>query len=408
MFRTSVRVIVVALLGVGVATSPSSASSRRCEDNAKADSYLSQPVTGMTAAVIADDYLNEEILPKADESIRRFWQEFATSDKDVASLVATWKASPVAKTAVVEHRELIETLRQLRATVIAFEEARESPEKAAEILAGKWNDWRARHMSREEFVKQFLTEVSGRRKNGVPIYGATLQAAQALRNRLDNLNDAAGRRNPPETTYEMWMWDSYLRQKSVLAKVEALQAMPKGKAYWNDYVIDRMTTVKCVGAKLDSTDVVEAVAKLMFPTEGYSNPKFFRAIYEGRTQGMHVSQVGLYLTAFLSMFTNADDDAAECRNVVSKATLFRIAGAGSKDMLGQIFGGLAQAHRNQGGGRDGLFAQGFNAGAGTFGGMALSEAQAQADAQLFYNRHGCDSPVAHRFFSKISDFAKKE
>jgi TPR repeat protein len=142
-----------------------------------------------------------------------------------------------------------------------------------------------------------------------------------------------------------------------------------------------------------------------FPTVGYSNPEFFQAIYEGRTEGVRVSQVGFYLTAFLSMFTNAD--IRECRNVVGKATLYRIAGAGSADVLGQILGGLVQAHRSQGGSRDDLFGQGFSAGAGSFGGMMLSEASAQADAQLFYDRHGCNSAVANRFFGNISKFASQ-
>ena len=49
--------------------------------------------------------------------------------------------------------------------------------------------------------------------------------------------------------------------------------------------------------------------------------------------------------------------------------------------------------------------QGFNAGAETFGGMMLSQASAEADARLFYSRHGCDSPVAARFFNNVADFA---
>jgi hypothetical protein len=152
--------------------------------------------------------------------------------------------------------------------------------------------------------------------------------------------------------------------------------------------------------------VGEIIGRLVFPTEGYSNPAFFRAIFDGRTEGMHVSQVGFYLTAFLSIFANAED-APECRTVVSQATLMRIAGAGSVDLFGQILGGLVDAHRNRGGSRDDLFGQGFGAGSKTFGGMMLSEVSAKADAQLFYSRHGCRSPVAVRFFGNVSDFAHK-
>lgn len=412
MFRTTAKATLAALLAVGLATSTSSASTRQCEDNAKAELYLTQPVDRMTPAAIADNYLDEKVLPKADDSLRRFWQEFGTSNESVTSLVENWNASRVAKNAVADREEFIETLRQVRATIFAFEDARETPEHAAEILAGKWDDWRAEHMSREEFIQQYLAEVSDRRKDSVPVYGAILHAAQALLNRLDDLHGAAGLRTSPEDLYQMWSWDSYLRGKSASVQVDTLRTMRDGMAYWNDYLIGRRTTIRCLGARLDNSGsphadpstVSETIANLLFPTEGYTNPKFFRAIYEGRTEEMRVSQVGLYLTTFLSMFTNAKD-APECRNVVSQTTLFRIAGGGSQDVLGRIFGGLAQAHRNRGGNRDDLFGQGFDAGTGTFGGMILSEASAEADAQLFYSRHGCDTPVATRFFGNISDFA---
>jgi hypothetical protein len=374
--------------------------------------YLSQPVDGMTPAAIADDFLPEEVQATADDSVQRFWQEFATSDKDVAALLENWNADPAAKKAVADRRQFIEALRQLRATIIAFEDARETPEKAAEILAGKWNDWRAEHMSRAEFVHGFLAEVSDRTDRGVPVYGATLQAAQALRNRLDDLSDAAGGRNPPEDTYEMWLWDSYLRGKAAAAEVDALRRLPDGDGLWNDYVGERRNTIRCVAAELDNDgspptnplSAGETIARAAFPAQGYSNPAFFRAIYDGETQGMKVSQVGFYLTAFIKMFTNSD--IAECQNVVSYETLFRIAGAGSMNVLQQIFGGLAQAHQG-GGSRDDMFGQGFAAGAGTFGGMMLDQASAETDAQTFYDRHGCDSPVANRFFGNITDFARQ-
>jgi len=406
------KTIGVALLVAGLATNASWASSRHCEDNAKADLYLSQPVDGMTPAAIADNFLREEVGTTADDSVQRFWQEFATSDKDVAALVENWDADPATKKAVADRRQLIEALRRLRATIIAFEDARATPENAAQILAGKWNDWRAEHMSRAEFVHGFLSEVSDRTDQGVPVYGATLQAAQALRNRLDDLNDAAGGRNPPEDRYEMWLWDSYLRGKAASAEVDALRRLPDGDGLWNDYVGERRNTIRCVAAELDSNgspqtnplSVGETIARAAFPTQGYSNPAFFRAIYDGETQGMKVSQVGFYLTAFIKMFTNSD--IPECQNVVSYETLLRIAGAGSMDVLQQIFGGLAQAHQG-GGGRDDMFGQGFAAGAGTFGGMILDEASAQTDAQTFYDRHGCDTAVANRFFGNVTEFARQ-
>lgn len=396
------------LITTGFGASATVAASRNCEDSASATLYLSQQVEGMTAAAIADDFLKGEVLPDIEESLRDFWQAFGTSEEEIGALVEGWSASETAKNAVLDRSEFIEMLRRLRATIIAFEAAREAPESAAELLAGDWNDWRAEHMTREAFVQSFLGEVSARIGTGVPEYGATLQAAQATRNRLDDMHGAAGLRNPPDDVNEMWLWDLYLRGKAVVGEVAALRAMRDGVAYWNEYVIGRRTTIRCTAASLegggDPASVEDTIARLMFPTAGYSNPEFFQAIYDARTEGMRVADVGFYLTAFLSMFTNAD--IPECQRVVSETTLYRIASAGSADLLGQIFGGLLEAHRGDGS-RDDLFGHGFQAGAGTFGGMMLSEASAQSDAQLFYDRHGCDSPVADRFFGNISDFAAK-
>ena len=393
MFSSILKASVVSLLGIAIATAPSSAAGGQCEQNTKADRYLSEHVDGMTAAVIADYYLNHEVLPKADANIQLFWKEFGTSDKDLASLLATWNASAEAKKAVADQTERVEALRQLRATIFAYEGTRESPEKIAALFAAQ----ELSQVGRERVTKQFLAEVSERLENGVSAYAAALQAAQVLQNDVDRVRSPGLALPEPENTYSMWSWDDYVRRKFAVTNVDTLKKMALGKALWNDYLINRISTIKCVGAKL-GPDLEETISQVTFPTEGYSNPTFFRKIYEGRTQDMQVSQVGVYLTAFLSMFTNADEGASGCRNVVGEAALLRIAGAGSAEMLDKVMGGFARAHRQ---------GDGFRAGVSTFGGMLLNETSAKADAQLFYNRHGCQSPVASRFFGNISDFAMK-
>jgi hypothetical protein len=36
--------------------------------------------------------------------------------------------------------------------------------------------------------------------------------------------------------------------------------------------------------------------------------------------------------------------------------------------------------------------------------MLADDVTAENDAQLFYERHGCESPVARRFFGNLEDF----
>lgn len=139
-----------------------------------------------------------------------------------------------------------------------------------------------------------------------------------------------------------------------------------------------------------------------FVSTGYTYPQFFEAIWQGQTAKHKPDDYGMYLTSFLSMFTNADE--AACRRVVGPATVGRVAASGAVDSLGRLFGGMARAHENRGGSRDDMFAQGSKAGAGTIGGMAAQEMGGQRDAQLFYDRHGCASAAARRFFSNLEAF----
>jgi len=246
----SAAVVAANMLGAAV----TDAATRRCDDTTAATHYLVQPVEGMTPAVIADDFVTEVVLLAEDEHIRRFWDEFGPRDDDLEAVVAGWNASRVAKNAVTDRRLFVETLRQLHATIEAFERARQTPEAAGEAIAGEWNDWRGSHMTRAEFIRRFLAEVASRHDRGVPLYGAVLQAAQAMRNRLDDLHGAAGLRDAPDNPFQMWMWDSYIRRQAAADEIARLRSMRDGEAYWNEYLVARRNTIRCVAARRQGTE----------------------------------------------------------------------------------------------------------------------------------------------------------
>jgi hypothetical protein len=143
-------------------------------------------------------------------------------------------------------------------------------------------------------------------------------------------------------------------------------------------------------------DVREDLARVTFWPEGYSNPAFFKAVWDG--QGAAVNrQNSLYLQHFLTMFRSTGD----CVRVVNDRFFGRLSQQASMDMLGNMLGGLAGAQRGRSGNLDNAFSEGLAAGQAFTGGLIGSTADAKTDAQLFYDRHGCDSPVARRFFGNL-------
>jgi hypothetical protein len=138
----------------------------------------------------------------------------------------------------------------LRRAIEAFEGRRPSAEEAAEIAAGDWSGWRAGLMPRDDFVRGFLAEVA-RRAASQGEYAASLQAAQAMRNRLDDLYGAAGSRQPPEDPSAMWLWDQHMRTPGAADAVDRLTSLPDGEWLWNRYLIGRKTAIACA---LDAID----------------------------------------------------------------------------------------------------------------------------------------------------------
>ncbi|MEM9633231.1 MAG: hypothetical protein AAGA50_18010 [Pseudomonadota bacterium] len=171
-----------------------------------------------------------------------------------------------------------ETVSVLREAITAFEGTRPSSEQAAEIAAGEWKGWRAKHMSREEFVSGFLDEVE-RRKSSVGDYAASLQASQAMRNRLDDLHGAAGGRTPPEDVLMMWLWDQTMRTPAAKAELKRLYDLPDGKWVWGRYVMGRKAALRCA---LEAV-VAAGPAPVAVDRHLFKQPNTFVPLAEGKT-----------------------------------------------------------------------------------------------------------------------------
>lgn len=209
---------------------------RRCDGGGKLTSYVSGAIDGPAPAAIAEAWMKGGVPRDADPA----------------------------------------TVSALREAIEAFERQRPSGERAAEIAAGDWTGWRAKLMSRDEFVRGFLDEV--RRRAGSGEYAAILQAAQAMRNRLDNMYGAAGTRDRPEDPYVMWLWDLHLRLPGAAKEIARLKALPDGEWLWGRYTIGRKTAIACALDNMSPlTDVAATVDRSLF-----RKPDVIAALAAGR------------------------------------------------------------------------------------------------------------------------------
>ena len=149
-------------------------------------------------------------------------------------------------------------------------------------------------------------------------------------------------------------------------------------------------------------DAHSELQELIFDPSGYSSPQFFSAMFDGRLSDINAGSASVYLGEFMQLFHNTPD----CQDVVSDYAMGHLLMGEEFGALGQMFAGLAQAHS---GGDNGDFGQdaqqGWNAGMATTNGLLVQVSDARADAQLFYNREGCDSPVSRQFFHNVESFA---
>lgn len=397
-------------LGVSVALllalAGEAAGLERCEPAQTTFDRMIGRATAPPPELIADAFILQGPLAGRAEVLTRFWIDNGGEPGDLAPLIAAWPVGSADRAAVAEEEALLETLRAIRHFVVAFEGPPPAAEEAAERLSARLP---AAMMSRDAYRAEFLAETRRiAERRGVSTYAAVLMAAQVMRNRLDELQGVpAGALPAADDAYQMRLWDQSIRQEPLRPEIERLRELPNGAALVNDYLIERPTVIGCAAAAMAAGGPPvppEPPPRIPgFSTVGYSNPALLDAIFQGQLEDIELAAVAHYLAAFTGMFTRSD--LAECRQVVSTATAARITAAGMAEIWARLLGGLREPHRDRGGSRDDLFEQGFAAGAGTFGGMALTEAGAEADARLFYYQHGCDGFVPERFFGQVSELA---
>lgn len=140
----------------------------------------------------------------------------------------------------------------------------------------------------------------------------------------------------------------------------------------------------------------DALAGLVFTGEGFSSPGFFEAIYNGEINSNRSAV--LYVSTFLQIFNNT----AGCQAVAGSNVTVRAAQLAQKSMFGQMLGALSSA------GGDGTFegaaSAGARAGQDFTASLATQVDRVQDDANLFYTRYDCDTPIAKQFFGNLADW----
>lgn len=135
---------------------------------------------------------------------------------------------------------------------------------------------------------------------------------------------------------------------------------------------------------------------LIFTGEGFSNPAFFDAIYHGRLSG--AGNAVLYASAFLNLFNNTPG----CQKVATNGITVRAAQAAQGAAFGQMFNAMRNAERD--GTFEGAASGGYKAGQDLAAGFAMQVGSVQDDANLFYTRYDCNTPIAVQFFDHLGDW----
>lgn len=150
----------------------------------------------------------------------------------------------------------------------------------------------------------------------------------------------------------------------------------------------------------------ETLAKITFSTEGFSNPDFFQAIYDGDFKSLQADPTAL--ATYISTFTSPFEGVQGCGRVISNQAMAAIQGHVGAKVLGMFLGGAAGArHDHAPGDFAGAAGAGARAGDQLSRNLAAMTDKGKADAQLFYDRYSCDTPVAKKFFGNLDLFACK-
>jgi len=138
----------------------------------------------------------------------------------------------------------------------------------------------------------------------------------------------------------------------------------------------------------------------VFESSGFSSPDLMQAIYDKKlTKGdIADSELRGYAFSFLEPFFNTED----IRPPISRTVYFKLAQGAKVEALGQIFGDLAASRRdNPSRGIGDSFSKGFQEGQAMSQKLVAKAERGRADAELFFERYGVETPVARQFFDNL-------
>ena len=146
-----------------------------------------------------------------------------------------------------------------------------------------------------------------------------------------------------------------------------------------------------------------------FNPEDFSNPAYFEAVYRGEVKKLKVDQTELatQLFNFMTPFFKTED----CSQPISITAAQLLGQHAAMSNLGELLGGIVKSRKSNPPKRtgpidhEGAAKQGYQEGQAFVLKMSMSADVAQRDAQLFYDRYGCSSPVAKQFFSHVEEYA---
>ena len=142
----------------------------------------------------------------------------------------------------------------------------------------------------------------------------------------------------------------------------------------------------------------------VFNTEGFSNPRLFQLIYDGNLRELQVDRSDLagYLVSFMEPFRGTEG----CGIMISRGNYSKLVQMGQANVVSMMFRGLADSRSQTAPGDfEGAAQSGFRAGQQFGSDLGALVDRGEADAQLFYDRFDCRSPVADRFFGNIDRLA---
>jgi len=142
----------------------------------------------------------------------------------------------------------------------------------------------------------------------------------------------------------------------------------------------------------------------VFNPEGFSNPKYFEALYKGEVAKLRVNRSEM--ATQMAYFTSPFMKSKELRPPISQSAAMKLAQHASANVMGGLLGDLVRSrNRNPSRGREDAAIKGYQEGQQMSLKLMMRESTGRKDAQLFFDRYGVDSPVAKQLFKNIETYA---